>query len=136
MWDFYLPILAIPVARFTQWIVIRSTRNASGSLHDSIQNLRAQTWGLAIATIYLWFCLPKTPSLSTFGRPEVVSDIASPDQLFKQFVEYNVAICQTSNVLLCFFILFAVWLQGSVIKLLNAWNDLGGILPNPEEKSD
>lgn len=140
MWDFYLPLFAIPVASITQRIVKRSTQKAGGRFEESIQTLRAKSWGLSIATIYLWFCLPQTSSLSTFGRPDFVSDLASPEQMLEHLVEYNIAICQISNVVLCFFILFAAWLHNGVIKLLNVWSDLSevslSLRENRQENSD
>lgn len=46
----------------------------------------------------LWFSLPITPSLSTFGYPEDVSDIESKEKLLKYLQRYNVAIVKTTEV--------------------------------------
>jgi hypothetical protein len=58
----------------------------------------------------LWFSLPITPSLSTFGYPEDIADIGSKEKLLKYLQRYNIAIVKTIDVVHYMIFITTFWL--------------------------
>jgi hypothetical protein len=61
----------------------------------------------------LWFSLPSTPSLSSFGYPYGIEDIATNDKLLRLLQDYNHAIVRTTEVLHFFIFFTAIWLASN-----------------------
>jgi len=91
-------------------------------LERAILLLKVNTIAVGLLSILLWFMLPSTPSLSTFGFPETVKEIQSNEQLLSYLQEYNQAIVRTTRVVHWFIFIF-VWgflaAVYSVIKVLS-----------------
>jgi hypothetical protein len=67
--------------------------------------------------IVLWFLLPQTPVLSTFGYPKSESDIRSATSLLRYLQEYNRAIVRTTQVLHWFIFVFVWWFMTTLYEL-------------------
>jgi hypothetical protein len=59
--------------------------------------------------LLLWFLLPTTPVLSTFGYPTTEADIQSASKLLKYLQDYNKAIVRTTQVVHWFIFVFIWW---------------------------
>ena len=57
----------------------------------------------------LWFLLPSTPVLSTFGYPTTEGDIQSFSRLLKYLQDYNKALVRTTQVVHWFIFVFVWW---------------------------
>ena len=72
-----------------------------------------------IVMVILWFSLPNTSYLVSFGYPSEVSDIESKEKLLKYLQDYNQAIVKTTKVLHYMIFITTFWLISilfSVIK--------------------
>lgn len=58
----------------------------------------------------LWFSLPSTAVLKSFGYPNGIEDIATDEKILDILQEYNSAIARTTDVLYNFIFFTAVWL--------------------------
>jgi amino acid transporter len=65
--------------------------------------------GLGAVLLCLWFLLPHTPVLSTFGYPEQTADIDTPEKLLRYLQGTNRALVRTIDVLRNFLFVF-VWI--------------------------
>jgi len=59
--------------------------------------------------LLLWFLLPSTPVLSTFGYPKTEGDIQSASRLLKYLQDYNKALVRTTQVVHWFIFVFVWW---------------------------
>lgn len=59
--------------------------------------------------LFLWFSLPSTPVLGSFGYPKTVADIEDPAKLLKLLQDYNEALVRTTSIL-HWFIFISVFL--------------------------
>ena len=74
-----------------------------------------------VVMVILWFSLPNTSYLVSFGYPSDVSDIESKERLLKYLQDYNHAIVKTTKVLHYIIFITTFWLIAiisSVIKYL------------------
>lgn len=67
--------------------------------------------------ILLWFLLPATPVLSTFGYPKSESDIQSAQSLLRYLQDYNRALVRTTQVLHWFIFVFVWWFMTTLYEL-------------------
>jgi len=65
--------------------------------------------GLGGVLLCLWFLLPHTPVLSTFGYPQQTAEIDTPEKLLRHLQETNRALVRTIDVLHVFLFVF-VWI--------------------------
>lgn len=64
----------------------------------------------SIVMVILWFSLPNTSYLVSFGYPNDVSDIESKEKLLKYLQDYNDAIVKTTKVLHYMILITTFWL--------------------------
>jgi len=74
--------------------------------------------------VVLWLMLPITPSLSTFGFPDTVSDIDSNEQLLLYLQEYNQAVVRTTQVLYWFIFIFVWGLLATLYSFLKTFKSI------------
>ncbi|HBX65843.1 MAG: hypothetical protein CL670_10415 [Balneola sp.] len=77
-------------------------------LEKAISLLKINIFSTGFLLVVLWFMLPSTPSLGTFGFPETVNEIQSNEQLLNYLQTYNEAIVRTTQVVRWFIFIF-VW---------------------------
>ena len=70
--------------------------------------------------LLLWFLLPTTPVLSTFGYPTTEGDIQSASRLLKYLQDYNKAIVRTTQVVHWFIFVFVWWFLTSYFDFSKA----------------
>ena len=100
--------------------LIDYARGVTSTFTDRERRLRTMTNnGIAflILCIGLWFCLPSTPSLSTFGLPATTADVTSPEKLLKYLQDYNDAIVRVSDSLRWLLLAGVFWVGWSVISI-------------------
>ena len=122
---YYVLAPAILVAALASLLVrFRLGRN-SNEMNKAIAGLKFSTISLAGIVVLLWLCLPSTPSLSTFGYPQQVSDIDSSGRLLEYLQRYNESLVRTIEVIHWFLFLFVFWFLAAfypALKLLNKNN--------------
>src|SRR5438552_3612064 len=74
--------------------------------------------------VLLWFLLPATPVLSTFGFPKTVEDIHSAERLLDYLQRYNRALVRTTEVLHWFIFVFVWWFLAALYSLTKVF---GGV---------
>ena len=67
--------------------------------------------------VLLWFLLPITPALSTFGYPQSEIDIQSTKSLLRYLQDYNRALVRTTEVLHWFIFVFVWWFIATLFDL-------------------
>ena len=87
-------------------------------------------FGIFIFLLLLWFLLPQTPVLSTFGFPQSVEDIQSAKHLLRYLQDYNRALVRTTSVLHWFIFVFVWWFLTAIYSLSKALSNV------PDAQSD
>jgi hypothetical protein len=107
-----MPIIAVLVASvlFLRWRIHKRGLNPIDRAFKTFQ-MMGIAFGVYIAT--LWFALPMTPVLSTFGRPW---ELNSLDEVLKYLQEYNDAIVRTTEVVHAFLFLFLFWFLLGILE--------------------
>jgi hypothetical protein len=101
----------------------RISRQAT-ELHRAIAQLRLVTIATGAFLLLLWFLLPQTPVLSTFGFPQSVEDIQSPKRLLQYLQDYNRALVRTTSVLHWLIFVFVWWLLTAIYSLSRALSNV------------
>jgi cytochrome b561 len=87
----------------TRW---RINRQELPPVKKALKNFQVMTVGFAFILTLLWFALPSTAALSTFGRPEAISSF---NDALRYLQEYNDALVRTVEVVHWFLFLFIFW---------------------------
>jgi hypothetical protein len=93
-------------------------------LHKAIAQLRLVTIATGVLLLLLWFLLPQTPVLSTFGFPHSVEDIQSPKRLLQYLQDYNRALVRTTSVVHWFIFVFVWWFLTAIYSLSRALSNM------------
>lgn len=101
-------------------------RKQKNKLQKAVSLLKVSTIAVGLLSILLWFMLPSTSSLGTFGFPETVEEIQSKEQLLNYLQEYNQAIVRTTRVVYWFIFIFVWWFLASVYSVTKAFSNLQG----------
>lgn len=72
-----------------------------------------------VALFGLWFYLPSTPSLASFGYPNNIEDIENKADLLQLLQDYNQAIVKTVEVVHWLIFLLMFWFLGNFIQMIN-----------------
>ena len=67
--------------------------------------------------VVLWFLLPVTATLSTFGYPDTVGAIEDSSRLLRVLQEYNRALVRTISIVHFFILLVLILLIGPLYRL-------------------
>jgi hypothetical protein len=70
--------------------------------------------------IVLWFALPSTPSLSTFGYPADIEAIRQPQRLLYYLQDYNRALVRTTEAVHGLLFVIVWWFLSAVHSLLKS----------------
>jgi energy-coupling factor transporter transmembrane protein EcfT len=95
-------------------------RKRKNELEKAISLFKVSTVAVGLLSILLWFMLPSTASLSSFGFPETVKEIQSNEQLLNYLQEYNQAIVRITRVVYWFIFIFVWWFLVSVYSVTKA----------------
>jgi len=110
-----LIVVVVFVVGYSLW-----QRKRKNDLEKAVSLLKVNTIAVGFLSILLWFLLPSTPSLSTFGFPETVKEIQSNEQLLNYLQEYNQAIVRTTQVVHWFLFIFVWWFLAAVYSVTKA----------------
>ena len=92
------------------------------AFEKAISQLKVNIVSIGFLMLVLWFMLPATPSLSTFGFPETVSEMQSNEQLLEYLQGQNLAIVRTVQVVHWFIFLFVWGLLSALYSVTKAFS--------------
>jgi hypothetical protein len=75
----------------------------------AVAMLQQVTVAMGAIVVVLYFLLPSTSSLSTFGLPTTPDDIGPPERLLAYLQAYNKALTRTIDVVHGFLFVFVWW---------------------------
>ena len=119
--DIGLANILLPVIVF--WVVVsvvmrvRMTKE-SDAAKRAWMNFKLIAIASATLLVILWFALPSTPSLSTFGYPKGLDDVSDPRRLLKYLQDYNRAVVRTTEVVQWLLFLFIFWIGSALYDFL------------------
>jgi len=96
----------------------------SDEAQKAIATFKLMTVATGAFLVLLWFLLPATPVLSTFGFPKTVEDIHSAERLLDYLQRYNRALVRTTEVLHWFIFVFVWWFLAALYSLTKVF---GGV---------
>jgi hypothetical protein len=118
--DIQLVYILFPVILF--WVVVsvvmrmRQTKEPDAA-RRAWMNFKLSAIASATLLVILWFALPGTGALSTFGYPNGPDDVRDPRRLLKYLQDYNRALVRTTEVV--YWLLFLlVWVGLALYGLL------------------
>ena len=115
---------AIVVIGIAAIIIRLRVRRQATELHKAIALLKYGTMATGAFLLVLWFLLPCTPVLSSFGYPKTVEDIQSAKRLLQYLQDYNQALVRTTMVLYWFIFVFIWWFLATIYSLAKALTKL------------
>lgn len=92
-------------------------RNEPDPVQKTLKLFRLHLIFMAGFCVVLWFLLPQTPVLRTFGSPDSENDIRSTASLLRYLQDYNRAIVRTTEVLHWFLFVFVWWFVNTLYEL-------------------
>jgi len=104
-------------------IRLRSRRQPT-ELHKAITQLKFGTISTGAFLLVLWFLLPCTPVLSTFGYPKSLDDIQTAKHLLQYLQDYNKALVRLSMAVNWFIFVFIWWFLSTIYSLSKALTKL------------
>jgi hypothetical protein len=94
-------------------------RNQADPVARAWNEFKLSISAVGVLLIVLWFSLPSTPSLSTFGYPADL-DALRPERLLRLLQDYNRALVRTTEVVYWLVFIFAWWLLSSLYSIARA----------------
>jgi hypothetical protein len=119
--DIQLAHILLPVIVF--WVAVsfvmrvRQTKEPDAA-RRAWMNFKLNAIASATLLVILWFALPSTPSLSTFGYPKGLDDVSDPRRLLKYLQDYNRALVRTTEVVQWLLFLFVGSVGSTLYDLL------------------
>lgn len=95
-------------------------------LEKAISDFKINIFSIGFLLIVLWFMLPPTATLSTFGFLETGSGIQSNEQLLEYIQGHNDAIVRTAQVVHWFIFLFVWGLLTALYSVTKAFSSKRG----------
>lgn len=95
-------------------------------LSRAIEHFKMTSIIFGILALILWFLLPSTAVLSTFGYPEDLQAINSQERILDYLQRYNKAIVRTAEVMQWFLFLFVWWFLTSLFLVVKAIKSIKG----------
>jgi len=125
-------VLALVVALLIGVLLQRkASRREARPLAMAAASIRIIAFAFCAAALVLWFSLPSTPVLSSFGYPKTLQQISEPAQILTLLQEYNRAIVRTTEVLSWFIFLFVFFLVGSTISIIRTMTLTDALVHTP-----
>ena len=90
---------------------------------ESVALLKIYIVAIGFIIFLLWFSLPSTASLKTFGYPEDISEIKNEKHLLNLLQSYNKAIVRTTEVLHWFIFIFIWWFLSTLYYVTKLFNN-------------
>lgn len=109
-----IAVLAVVIANL---VTRYRLRHEQDSLKKTLKLFRVHLVCMGAFCIVLWFLLPMTPVLSTFGYPKTARDIQSTESLLRYLQDYNRALVRTTQVLHWFIFVFGWWFIAMLFEL-------------------
>jgi hypothetical protein len=93
-------VFALVVVMTIGLLVERRTRSSHvHPLEAALATFRTAALAFCAAAVLLWFSLPSTPVLASFGYPQTLDQIREPRLLLELLQAYNRALVRTTEVL-------------------------------------
>ena len=100
-------VLIAIVSLFLNWYL--KSKNIKGKA-KGLATIKFNIYIYLFLCFILWFSVPSTASLSTFGYPYGIEHIGTDEKLLDLLQEYNRVIVRTTQVLHYFIFFTAIWL--------------------------
>ncbi len=113
-----LPVIVVLIGA-VHLLRSRIPGNAS-DIEKAVANFKIMTMASAVFLFVLYFLLPPTAVLTTFGYPESLREIERDQQLLRYLQQYNHAIARTADVVKWFLFTFVWWFLASARALAKA----------------
>jgi hypothetical protein len=110
----FVGIIVVVVANLVSRYVLRREEDP---LKKTLKLFRLQLVFMGGFCVLLWFFLPSTPVLSTFGYPDSERDIQSAKSLLYYLQESNQALVRTTQVVYWFIFVFVWWFMTTLFDL-------------------
>lgn len=105
-------------------VYTKIVRHKTGDpLRDSVKNLQVMITVSGVVMAVLWFSLPPTAVLGSFGYPHEIQDINSQEKLLELLQDYNKAILRTTEVVYWLLFISMFWVLTAVYQLLKVYKD-------------
>jgi len=115
---------AILIASILFFIISRRVNNQPlNPLEKAVTLFKFTSIIFGFLILVLWFLLPLTASLSTFGYPLNVSNINDDTAILNYLQKHNFAIVRTAEVVKWFLFLFMWWFLTSIYSLVTSLKD-------------
>jgi hypothetical protein len=101
-------------------------RRHTDPLRRAWMQFRFDTIAVGAMLLLLWFCLPVTAVLSTFGYPNGVEAVTQPQVLLNTLQEYNRALVRTTEVVYWLLFFFVWWFLTSLLAFSQAMTAAAG----------
>src|SRR5262245_5876370 len=98
---------------------------AEDPLKNALRLFRFNMIMVGAFCVLLWFLLPMTPVLSTFGYPKSERDVQATKLLLNYLQDYNKALVRTTSVLYWFIFVFVWWFIASLFDFTRVVSALG-----------
>lgn len=121
----YLLLPAIVLIVILNLVFRRRSRALRNPIQRALIELRIGLGFSGAFAILLWFLLPSTPVLSSFGFPDSVQDVQPPERLLKLLQDYNRALVRTTDVVFWFLFVFVWWCLSSIYVFSKAIVEAG-----------
>jgi hypothetical protein len=122
----YIFVPAILIATAVLRIVKnRKDKQDLNHFDRAIEHFKATSMAFGSLLMVLWFSLPFTSSLKTFGYPDDFSAIKSEEQILHLLQDYNKAIVRTTEVVHWFIFLFVWWFLITIFDVIKAYKENG-----------
>jgi hypothetical protein len=95
-------------------------RRQTDPLQRAWVQFRLNTIAIGAMLLLLWFCLPVTATLSTFGYPAGVDAVTQPQSLLNTLQEYNRALVRTTEVVYWLLFFFVWWFLTNLLAFSQA----------------
>src|SRR5687767_11394746 len=117
MIDSTILYVAVAVAILANLALRYFLRREQDPLRKALKLVRLNLVIVGGFSVLLWWQLPITPVLSTFGYPQTEVDVQSAKSLLRYLQDYNRALVRTTEVLSLFIFVFVWWFIAMLFDL-------------------
>lgn len=117
MIDSTILYVAVAVAILANLAARYFLRREQAPLRKALKLIRLNLAIVGGFCLLLWWQLPITPALSTFGYPRTPNDVQSTESLLRYLQDYNQALVRTTQVLSYFIFVFVWWFIATLFDL-------------------
>ena len=104
----------------------RRNKGETDLIKKIVCHLKGMSMSVGIICMALWFSLPATPVLRSFGYPQDISAVDSSKELLYYLQEYNRAIVKTTEVVMWFIFVFTFFVLVTFFQIAKTLDEKQG----------